>query len=245
MSHHPLGSTRAAVLRGCLDSIPFLLVYIPFGMLFGIAGTAIGLTFLQIFGFSAFVVAGAAQFTAIELMGSQAATIMVLVTSVAVNLRMVMYSASLASDLAHAKTWQKALIAYTMTDQGYALAAAQYEAAPNDTVSLKVAYFLGASLVLVPVWLIATVLGALFGQALPEGLALDFAVPVTFLAMIGPALRSIPHLVAVFVSCTAALAFIGLPAGTGIIAAAILAMFAGGTTETIIAKRRAARGERV
>lgn len=243
MPHHPLPTIRAAVIRGLWDSIPFLLVFLPFGMLFGLAGTALGLTFLQVLGFSAFVVAGAAQFTAVQMMDANAPTIMILLTSIAVNLRMAMYSAALAPHLAQASPWHKALIAYSMTDQSYALAAEQYETAPKDALKLKVAYFLGTTILLVPSWLVATILGAIFGQSLPAGLALDFAVPVTFLAMIGPSLRSVPHLVAAMVSCVAAILFVGFPAGTGVIAAAVLAMWAGAKTETTLTKRRAAQGE--
>lgn len=223
--------------------MPFLLVYLPFGMLFGIAGTALGLTFLQVMGFSAFVVAGAAQFTAVQLMDTHVPTVMVLVTSVAVNLRMAMYSAALAPHLGAATPWQKALIAYSMTDQSFALSDALHESQPQLPLKVKLGYYAGTATLLVPAWLIATLIGAVFGQALPKGLALDFAVPVTFLAMIGPSLRSVPHLVAAMVSCVTALVLVRLPAGTGVLIAAGLAMWAGARTETALARRRSQNGE--
>lgn len=228
-----------AFWRGGFDALPFLLVFLPFGILFGLAGTVLGLSFAQVMGFSAFVVAGAAQFTAVQLMDAHAPTIMVLVTSVAVNLRMAMYSAALAPHLGGATPWQKALMAYSMTDQSFVLADALNESAPRAPLTTKLAYYAGTASLLVPAWLGATLLGALFGPALPKGLALDFAVPVTFLAMIGPSLRSVPHLVATAVSCVAALALVGLPAGTGVLLAAVLAMIAGARTEDWLAHRAA------
>lgn len=240
----PQDAKRAAFRRGIRDSIPFLLVFLPFGMLFGIAGTAAGLDLAQVMGFSIFVVAGAAQFSALQLIQAHAPTFLVLAASLAVNLRMAMYSAALAPHLGRAAPGWKALIAYLMMDQNYALAQNRYDAAPAEPMPAKIAYYMGSAGILAPMWWIATLLGALFGQSLPSGLALDFAVPVTFLAMIAPALRSVPHLVAALVSCIAALllGFAPLPPGTGVLFAALLAMAAGAGTETLIARRKIRNG---
>ena len=74
-------------------------------------------------------------------------------------------------------------------------------------------------------------LGATIGRAIPDSIPLDFAVPITFLAMIAPALRSMPHMVAATVAVIVSLFLAGLPAGVGPMIAAILAMLAGSAAE--------------
>ncbi|MFO7920324.1 MAG: AzlC family ABC transporter permease, partial [Nioella sp.] len=88
-------SSTSAYLRGIRASLPFLLVVLPFGALFGVVGTEAGLNLAQVMGFSIVIIAGAAQFTAVQLMQEQAPTVIVLASALAVNLRMAMYAASL------------------------------------------------------------------------------------------------------------------------------------------------------
>ncbi|KQB13378.1 AzlC family ABC transporter permease [Rhodobacter capsulatus] len=234
----PLSS---AYWRGCRQGLPFVLVILPFGLLFGVAGTEAGLSLAEVMGFSILVIAGASQFTAVQLMTDHASTVMVILASLAVNLRMAMYSASLAPHLGAAPSWARALVAYFMVDQVFALANAEYERAPKQSLAEKLAYYAGACTPVCPLWYVATLAGAWLGKAIPPAFALDFAVPVTFLAMIAPMLRSLPHLVAAAVSIVMALAFSVLPAGTGLILAALCAMAAGAQTELWLIRRRAAQ----
>lgn len=228
---------RSAYRRGFLAGLPFLLVIIPFGVLFGVAGADAGMRLAEVMGFSILVIAGASQFTAVQLMNDHAPVIVVILTALAVNLRMAMYSAALAPHLGNAGRWQKVLIAYFTIDQSFAIASQEFEKAPDRPFAEKLACFAGACTPTCLPWSFATLAGALLGKAIPAGLALDFAVPVTFLAMIAPMLRSVPHLVAAAVSVLTALSLSFMPSGTGVLVAAVLAMVAGAQTETWLARR--------
>jgi 4-azaleucine resistance transporter AzlC len=235
------GRIRAAYWRGFRQGLPFLLVIVPFGLLFGVAGTEAGLNLAEVMGFSILVIAGASQFTAVQLMVDQAPTVMVILTALAVNLRMAMYSASLAPHLGRASTWHKSLVAYFMVDQVYAMSVQDYETRPEQSLAEKLAYYAGVCSPVCPQWYVSTLVGALVGQAIPPEFALDFAVPITFLAMIGPALRTLPHVIAACVSVVVALVFAFLPAGTGLLIAAAAAMIAGGQAELWLERARARR----
>lgn len=237
----PAPSYLAAYWRGCRHALPFILVIVPFGLLFGVAGNEAGLNLAEVLGFSVLVIAGASQFTALQLMNEHASTIMVIVASLAVNLRMAMYSASLAPHLGAAPRWHRALVAYFLVDQVYALANTEYERAPHQSLGEKLAYYAGACTPVCPQWYVSTLVGAWLGKAIPPEFALDFAVPITFLAMIAPMLRSLPHLVAAGVSVALALALAVLPSGLGLMIAAGAAMAAGAQTELWLARRRAAQ----
>ncbi len=229
----------AAYWRGVRQGLPFVLVIVPFGLLFGVAGSEAGMSLFEVLGFSVLVIAGASQFTAVQLMNEHASTLMVILASLAVNLRMAMYSAALAPHLGAAPRWQRALVAYFMVDQVYALSAADYDRAPRQSLTQKLAYYAGACTPVCPQWYFSTLAGAWLGKAIPAEFALDFAVPVTFLAMIAPMLRSVPHVVAAGVSVAMALALSFLPSGTGLMLAAALAMAAGAQTELWLARRAA------
>jgi len=227
----PIYTTRSSFWRGFRGGVPFLLVAAPFALLFGVVGTEAGLSIAQVMGFSIVVIAGAAQFTAVQLMTENASTVIVLAASLVVNLRMAMYSAALAPHLGAAPLPARCLIAYFNVDQTYAMGQAEYEAAPDQPMASRIAFFLGASAPLVPSWYIFTYVGAVTGSAIPPGYALDFALPITFLALVAPALKTLAHMVAALTSVIVALALVWMPSGLGLIAAALVAMIVGARVE--------------
>lgn len=231
-------TTKSAYWQGVRDGAPFLIVVGPFALLFGVVATEAGLNLAEVMGFSVLVIAGAAQFTALQLMTENAPAAIVLATALAVNLRMAMYSASLAPYLGAAPFWQRAIVAYFNVDQSYAVSMARFEAEPAMTVPQRVAYFMGAITPVCPMWYAFTLLGALGGAAIPEAWALDFAVPITFLAIIGPLLRTAAHVAAALTSVVASLAFAGVPYNLGILLAGALAMAVGAQAEVWLESRR-------
>jgi 4-azaleucine resistance transporter AzlC len=230
---------RSPFLRGCLASAPFVIVVVPFALLFGVVATEAGLDLLQVMLFSFSVFAGASQFAAVQLMQDQAPVIVVLATSLAVNLRMVMYSVAMAPHLGGAGLGTRAVMAYFLVDQSFAASQMEFERRPDQSIAQKVAFFFGTVTPIAPLWFISTFLGAVLGAAIPPEYALDFAVPITFLAICAPMLRSIPHVVAAAVSITAALLFAAMPYGTGLLLAAVLAMASGVAAEAVLERGRA------
>lgn len=228
---------KSEFLRGCVVGLPFVLVIIPFGALFGVVATEAGMGVPEIMGFAVLVIAGAAQFTALQLMTENAPIMVVLATALAVNLRMAMYSASLVPWLGQAPLWQRAVLAYLIVDQTYACSLAEYEAKPRMSVAERVAFFFGVALPIVPLWYAATLGGALLGARIPEAFALDFALPITFIALLSPMLRTAAHFAAAGVSVILALALAGLPAGVGLLIAGLCAMLAGAAVEMWTGRR--------
>jgi predicted branched-subunit amino acid permease len=223
------------------DGAPFTLVVVPFSLLFGVVGTEAGLSIAETMGFSVLVIAGAAQFTALQLLTDNAPTLIALVSALAVNLRMAMYSASLTPWLGAAPLWQRALASYFMVDQSYACAIVKYEREPELSVPARMAYYFGVITPICPLWYAFTLVGALVGNAVPAGLPLDFALPITFLAMIGPMLRTPAHLAAACVSVTLALLCAGLPYNLGLLVAGIAGMMTGAQVEVLLERRKQAR----
>ena len=223
--------------KGLRDGAPFVLVAGPFGMLFGVLATEAGLNLTETMVLTATVFAGAAQLTALQLMQENAPTFIVLASALAVNLRMAMYSASLTPFLGHAPLWQRAFAAYLTVDQSYACSIVRFETEPDLTVSQRMRYFMGSVTLVTAAWYTFTLVGALLGARIPESWALDFALPITFLAMVTPMLRTSAHVVAALVSIAVALLAAGLPYNLGLMVAGLAGMIAGARMELVLRKK--------
>lgn len=230
---------KSSFLAGIRDGLPFILVAAPFGLLFGVLATEAGLSLVELMAMTFTVFAGAAQFTALQMMQDQAPTIVVLASALAVNLRVGMYSASLTPYLGAAPLWQRAFAAYFIVDNSYACSIIRFETHPDMTVPERMGYFFGSIALVAPAWYLATFLGAVLGQAIPESWALDFALPIAFLAMLGPMLRTPAHVVAALVSIVAVLLAAPLPYNLGLIVAGLAGMMAGAQAELFFAARKA------
>ncbi len=229
---------KNAYLAGVRDGWPYIFMVIPFSILFGVVAMDAGLSVGQAMGFTVLVIAGAAQFAALQLMVENAAVTLVLLAALAVNLRMAMYSASLVPYLGAAPLWQRALVAYLNFDQTYMASIARYEDRPEMTTDQRFLYFMGVATPIAPVWYAMTLVGIYAGSTIPEAWALDFVLPITFLAMVAPMLKSLAHVAAAVVSIIVALALNGLPSGAGLLIAAFCAMCAGAAVETAMERRQ-------
>ena len=222
---------KSAFRRGLIDGLPFVLTGAPFGLVFGVAATEAGMNLIQTMGMSVLVIGGASQFTALAQMQAGAPMALVLAAALLVNLRMAIYSAALAPQLGGAPLWQRALGAYLLVDNAYAVANAEYARQPARPIGWKMAYYFGGALPVCVSWYVATLVGALAGQAIPDAWALDFAVPIAFIALLAPLLRTLAQLAAVMTSVITVLALAALPYNTELLVAAVLGMIAGAQVE--------------
>lgn len=228
---------KHAYWQGIRDAAPFVFVVAPFSLLFGVVATEAGLSVFEALSFSVVVIAGAAQFTALQLLLDNASVFVALASALAVNLRMAMYSASLTPHLGRAPMWQRMLIAYFLVDQSYACSIVAFERNRDWSVSEKVAYFFGVVTPICPMWYAMTLVGALVGSAIPPEYGLDFAVPITFIALIAPMLRTAAHRAAALSAVVLALGFAWLPFNLGLIVAALGGMIVGGQVELVLRRR--------
>lgn len=224
-------TANTAFWRGFRAGLPFILAVIPFGLLFGVLAIEAGLDFVQVMWMSALVIAGASQFAALAQMQDSAPVIMVVAAALIVNLRMAMYSASLAPHLIDAPLWQRAFVAYLLVDNVYVTSVSDYEDIPNQTMSEKIRYYFGTAIPAITFWFLSIFTGAWLGKAIPPEFALDFAPAIVFLAIFAPMLKTLAHLGAALTSVTVALLLAFLPYATGLLVAALVAMIVGAEIE--------------
>jgi predicted branched-subunit amino acid permease len=146
-------------------------------------------------------------------------------TIAVINLRHVLYSASLAPHLASLSMRWKTLLSYLLTDEAYAPSIIHYE---NEGVNPYSHWFLfGAGFALWFIWQISTALGIFLGAAVPDSWSLDFALPLTFIAMVVPVLKTKPALAAALSAGGVSLIAYSLPYRLGLILAALVGIAIG------------------
>ena len=233
----PPATGNSPFALGVRSGAPFIIVVVPFALLFGVVATEAGLSVFETMTFSVTVIAGAAQFTALQLMQEQAPTVIVLISALTVNLRLAMYSAALTPHFGAAVPWQRAVVAFFTVDQSFASSVAAFEKHPGWSLAQKLRFFAGTCTPVVPMWVGGTLAGALIGKSIPDDYALDFAVPITFLALVAPMLRTGAHVAAAVVAVVLALLLAGLPYNLGLLVAALGGMMTGARIEARAERR--------
>jgi 4-azaleucine resistance transporter AzlC len=229
---------RAELQAGIRAELPIALGVLPFGLIYGVLALAAGLPPGAAQAMSAVVFAGSAQFIATQLIGGGAPAPILLLTTFVVNLRHLLYSASLAPHLRHLAPAWRWLLAYLLTDEAYVVAALHY-GRRETAVAHKHYYFLGAGLTLWVSWQFSTAAGIFLGAQVPAGWGLDFTLALTFIGMLVPTLRKRPLLLAALVAGVTAVLGAGLPYKLDLAAAALAGITAGYAAETL-SRRRAA-----
>lgn len=214
MSRYPLYS------RGVRDSVPMLVGIAPFGIIFGTLAGAGGLSLWQALGMSLFVYAGSAQFIVISLMGAGASAVVILLTTFIVNLRHVLYSATLQPQVNELPQRWRVLLAFWLTDETFAVVQRYYLV--NGRSALGHWYWLGVASALYACWVGSSVVGVLFGEAVPDlaGWGLEFAMLATFIGIVVPLLRNQPQIAAALAAGAVALMTYTWPYKLGLMAAA-------------------------
>ena len=179
---------------GALAVAPMLIGVIPFGLVAGATPTTGGLGGGAAIGLSLIVFAGASQLAAAEVLIDGGSALVAIVAACTINLRLVLYSASLAPYVATEPLRRRIAVAYLLTDQAYAVCIARWDEGVDRRRRLP--FFFGAALLLWVVWQLCTIMGVLIGPAVPEDVPLDFAVPLVFLVLLVPVLTSSAALVA-------------------------------------------------
>jgi len=228
-------SPGAAFLSGAKSIIPVLLALLPFGLAFGATATGNGLSAVEALGMSVFVFAGAAQLAAVPLLSAGASVAIVLLTVLVINLRLTLYSASLAPHFKRLPAAWKGLLAYLLTDQAYAATITRFdegETAEQD----KRWYYLGVAVAIWLTWQVATMTGVAVGSWASEGWSLDFVLPLIFIAAVVPAIKDRTTGAASLSAGLAALFCASLPLNLGLISAALVGVIGGLAAEVIFGR---------
>ena len=226
---------------GVRAELPLLVGVFPFGLIYGTLAINAGIPIAAAQAMSSILFAGSSQFATAQLFHDSTPAIIIMLTIAVINLRHMLYSASLAPHMRDLPMRWKVLLSYLMTDEAYAVAILPYEKA--GVAPLAHLYFLGAGLALWSTWQVASGLGIWLGASLPADWPLDFALPLTFLAMVVPALKNRPAWMAALSAGLVAILAHPLPYKLGLILAALTGIVVGTWLEARVAQIATLRNE--
>ena len=221
----PTESRSRQFWRGARAVFPILLGVFPFGMIYGVLARQAGLSAAASQAMSSLVFAGSSQFITAQLLSQAVPGLVIVLTIAVVNLRHALYSASIAGFVQHLPLGWKIGLSYLLTDEAYAVTITHYN--HEGCEGNQHWFFLGAGLGLWSCWQISTAVGVFLGAVIPSSWSLDFALPLTFIALVVPALKDRAGVAAALVGGVVALLVFALPYKLGIIAAALAGIAAG------------------
>lgn len=158
-----------------------MVAYVPIGLLWGTLAAGKGFSALEAMLTSLFVYAGAAQFVAVDMWREPLPIFLLIATTLVVNLRHVLMSASLSRHISNIDARWRIALMYIMTDESWAITERR---AQSNVIDLG--YVLGTFLPLWPTWFLCSFIGAVVGNSLgdPAVYGLDFAFSAIFITII-------------------------------------------------------------
>ncbi|MGZ5278496.1 MAG: AzlC family ABC transporter permease [Pseudobdellovibrionaceae bacterium] len=212
-------------LFGFREMLPIMTGAIPFGAVMGTVCSEKGLSIVQTLSMNFMVYAGAAQLAAMDLMGKHAASWVVVLTGLVINLRFLLYSAAM-SPITHESKWlTKFLAAHTLTDQSFAVMSAN-QSKLKSNLELIVFYF-GTATCMALTWQLSVICGYIFGNFAPASWALEYAVPLSFVALVIPTLKNKTYVIVATFSAVTSILLNPLPYRISLIVTALLSIALG------------------
>lgn len=211
---------HAAIVR---DSLGVGVATGAYGISFGAVSVAAGLTVAQTCALSLLMFTGASQFALVGVLAAGGAPASGAVTALLLGTRNTLYGLRLAPMLGW-RGWQRFTNAHLVIDESTAMSVTR------DTRAAARTGFLTTGLSIFVLWNLATLLGAVAGNALgdPRDYGLDAAVGAAFLALLWPRLRDRANRVVGIAAVVVALGLVPVaPAGVPVLAAAGVALLAG------------------
>ena len=237
----PAGSRRRSFAFGARDTLPMLVGAMPFGVIFGTLAGAGSMAAWQGQLMSLLVYAGSSQFIAVGLVAAHTGMLVIWLTTLFVNLRHMLYAASLLPLVAHLPLRWRLLLGFLLTDETFAVVSA-YHQNPTPDHPLRQAhwYFLGSGMAMYLNWQLWTLVGLYFGTSFPQlqDWGMDYAMVATFIAIIVPQMKRMPYLAAAVAAGALAYLLQGLPYKLGL----LTAVFAG-VAVGVLMTRSAVKGE--
>lgn len=213
------------VFKGFMDMMPLNLAVIPWGILCGSLAIQRDFSVLEALLMPLIVFAGSAQLVATELIGGNAPLGTILFTTFIISSRHFLYGLSLRDKMKVLPNKWRFPLGFLLTDELFALST--HTRAFKGKVRLIYALASGGSFYLC--WLLWNVIGIFAGSYLPDltSLGLDFAIAVTFIALVIPAIKNTAILVTVIVSGLCSVVFKLLGWELDLVLSALLGMLAG------------------
>lgn len=224
------------MLRGARDTLPLVPGAVAFALVYAIAARAAHIPAWLTQAMSFIIFAGSAQFAVVALVAIGTPVVVIVITGVVLNLRHLLYSATLAPAWQDVPRPWRVVLAYLLTDEMFGIVVGRIGTlSPGERRS----YALGSGLTLWSFWQAGTAVGVLASAQIPSAWSLDFAAPLTFIALLVPLIKDRTSVLAAAVTAGAAVVAFGAPLKLGIILATGVGVVAGMALDAMERQRAA------
>lgn len=218
-----------AVISGVKMMLPFLTSAVPLGFLGGAYGVAAGLTTLQTMSLAILVNSGTVQFVGTKMIQDGGNWAVIISTSVILSLRLTIYSALIRDHVRDLGLPWKSAIGFGLIDAVFFAMQERESRVVNLHPREWRWTYIGATGTMFFGWMLATYLGVLLGDTIPNirQYGLEFPMTALFIAMLAGTLKSAELWLVAAVAGVAATVLHGLPLGIGLLVATIFASAVG------------------
>lgn len=217
------------VKKGLFDMLPLNLAVLPWGILCGSLAILRDFTPLEALLMPVIVFAGAAQLVAIELIANNASLATILFTTFVISSRHFLYGLALREKMKLLPNKWRYSLGFLLTDELFALSGNR----KAFVGKLRLIYAVSAGGSFYLFWLLWNIIGIVAGSYLPDltHLGLDFAIAVTFIALVIPTVTTLPVFITVVVAGVLSIIFKLMQLEADLIASAIIGMYCGYLTD--------------
>lgn len=215
-----------AVSEGVHDITPMVIGVIPFGLAVGAAIGASDLSTAQGLVSGPTILAGAAQLTTVQMLDGGTAPLVIVLSALMINARILLYSASMAPWFRGGSLGQRLLLALPVIDQLHFTCVPRFENGDLDRRG-RIAYYVGAATWLVTAWVASQAASIVVGARVPESVGLHVAAPLALAGLLAKSLVDRRSIVAAAVAGLLVVAGAGLPFRSAVLIAALGGIGAG------------------
>jgi len=207
-------------LKGAIIILPLSIAVIPWGILAGSLAVEAGLFDIQAQAVSAIVFAGSVQLVGMGLIKAGASLTTLLLTTLFLTSRHLLYSATMRTRISHLPLRQRLILGFLLTDELFAVCSHQ------TRKQFTFWYAFGAGFSFYLIWQLASLCGIILGQSIPnlDRYGLDFAVAATFIAIVLPTIKKLSVLATVIIALILSVIFSLQEIEGGIIYSSLIAM---------------------
>jgi predicted branched-subunit amino acid permease len=230
-------SFKQGAREGLRSFLPLSVGLIPWAIVTGVAMRSSGLSALEAVGMNVIVFAGTAQLGALPLLMAGAPLWLIALTTVALNLRFMIFSAAIAPAFRSHALRRRLLSGYLLVDGVFAVCADRM--LKCDDPHWRWGCYLAPSVWCWVLWQVFGLVGIVGAGSMPTDWSLEFMATIALLVMLVPMAATRPMLVAALVGGLGAVALRGLPLKLGLIAGIVAGIVAGVAAERWMAREGA------
>jgi len=229
---------RDSFHKAVADSAPAMAGIFAWGMVTAMAMVKAGLTVGQALGMTFIVFAGSAQLACLPLIIANASVWIVFATAFVVNLRFVIFSASMGPHLSHLPWYKRLWHGYLNGDLTMALFSQSFPPHTQYDRVGKEGYLAGVNYMNWCAWQSGSVLGIVLASQIPQSWGIAFAGTLALLAVLIPLMMNAAALAGVIVASALAVLTVHWPYRLGLLAALVGGMLAAMAIDRLNERRR-------